>query len=71
MVEFDLLMIKILEVYTIQKEVMKNHLKYLFYAADVPLKIMVLLKINIIQAKPRSIHWTLWIYINLSAHWKR
>jgi len=28
-------MLKILEVYSIQKEKMKNHLKYLFYAADV------------------------------------
>lgn len=34
-IEFDLLMIKILEVYSLQKEEMKNHLKYLFYAADV------------------------------------
>lgn len=34
-VEFDLLMIKILEVYANQKDEMKNHLKYLFYAADV------------------------------------
>lgn len=34
-IEFDLLMLKILEVYSIQKEETRKHLKYIFYAADV------------------------------------
>lgn len=41
MIEFDLIMLKIMEIYEIQKTEMKAHLQYLFYAADVKQKLMI------------------------------
>lgn len=59
MIEFDLLMIKIFEVYAIQKEEMKNHLKYLFYAADVNFFIFQTSFQITKKVKSRSIYRTL------------
>lgn len=41
MIEFDLIMLKIMDIYEIQKTEMKAHLQYLFFAADVKPKITI------------------------------